>query len=255
MVGSFYIFWYYQLGGLGGWALFLVLSLGAAAYVFIDSSKRQLKVPGWRMGVLLPLALFIPTMIYRLTANLMTEGMDIIGGALGAGTTSGSEWFMVIGVLGTMVILAAGIGYAISYWGVPGGSTQEQPEPVYIQQTVQVERQEAGPVLRPAQAKPRRDKASAWLVSEADGRQYPLYLGATSVGKHTQNDIVIANPTVSREHALIREANGVFTLYDRASKNGTFLNHQKLREPDILRDGDVLGIGPEVSFKFVSVQR
>jgi pSer/pThr/pTyr-binding forkhead associated (FHA) protein len=94
----------------------------------------------------------------------------------------------------------------------------------------------------------------AWLVDEQTGRQYQLFRGDTRIGRKAEvNDIVLNDPTVSREHALIRETNGVFTIYDRGSKGGTFVNAQKIRQPVILYHGDVIELG-ETRLTFMSSQ-
>ncbi len=50
---------------------------------------------------------------------------------------------------------------------------------------------------------------------------------------------------VSRRHAIIRRGEDTLTLIDLDSKNGTFLNGQRLvpRQPRVLRDGDEIRLG------------
>ena len=62
-----YVWWFFGLGGLGGWALFLLLAIAAVAYVYFDSANRNIKAVGWRLGTLLPLILFFPTLLFRFT--------------------------------------------------------------------------------------------------------------------------------------------------------------------------------------------
>ena len=51
-------------------------------------------------------------------------------------------------------------------------------------------------------------------------------------------------PAVSRQHARITVAQGVLTLEDLGSRNGTTRNGQRLTAVALLADGDTIGIGP-----------
>lgn len=62
-------------------------------------------------------------------------------------------------------------------------------------------------------------------------------------------DIVLENPQVSRFHAqLDRAADGIVSLRDAGSTNGTFVNGQRLSGSVTLRPGDIIQIG---AFKLV----
>ncbi|MEK6322069.1 MAG: DUF3616 domain-containing protein [Acidobacteriota bacterium] len=63
------------------------------------------------------------------------------------------------------------------------------------------------------------------------------------IGKGPRNDIVIADPSVSAAHALIRLDGGVYTINDIGSRNGTFIHGERVFEPRPLNHGDVIGIG------------
>lgn len=235
-----YVWWFYGLGGLGGWALFLLLAVVAAAYVYLDSANRNIKAVGWRLGTVLPLIFFIPTLLYRFT-NL-DQSIE----------QRASEWFMVLGVLGTMISIAAAVGYAVSYWGVKTQPPSAPPPAGPV--VVPPPRPPQPPPSRPG-PQPRRQEAPAWLVDESTGHRHPLFVGDTRIGRrHSGNDIVLDHSSVSREQALIREDSGVFTLFDRGSSGGTFVNDRRLREPAILYHGDVIDMG-EVRLTFVSSQR
>ena len=47
---------------------------------------------------------------------------------------------------------------------------------------------------------------------------------ALNIGRHDSNDIVFDDHKVSREHAVLKYADGKFTLIDLASTHGTFVN-------------------------------
>ena len=63
-----------------------------------------------------------------------------------------------------------------------------------------------------------------------------------TIGRHPTNHIVIDIPTVSAEHAVIEYVGGQYRLTDRGSRNGTFVNGQRITAYD-LQDGDVIRIG------------
>ncbi len=241
LANDVYIWWYWGLGGLGGWAIFLFLAIIAAAYVYFDSASKEIKAVGWRLGTLLPMLLFLPTLIFR------------YGNAAQPIEPQASEWFLVMGVLGATIAVAAAVGYAVTYWGYKPQPKVEAP--VVVPPV-------AAPPAAPAPApptsveppKPQRPLAGAWLVDER-GRRHNIYKGDTRIGRRTQgNDIVLSDPSVSREHALIREQDGHYTLYDRGSSGGTYVNGERLRQPAMLYNGDVIILG-EVRLTFVAPER
>lgn len=63
------------------------------------------------------------------------------------------------------------------------------------------------------------------------------------IGKGPRNDIVIADPAVSAAHAHIRLQDGVYTIEDVGSRNGTFIHGERVTTPRPLNHGDVIGIG------------
>lgn len=64
-----------------------------------------------------------------------------------------------------------------------------------------------------------------------------------SIGRTTDNDIVLDNRGVSRRHALIEVgASGQAVIIDNESLNGTFVNQRKVNE-EVLKDHDIISIG------------
>ena len=84
------------------------------------------------------------------------------------------------------------------------------------------------------------------------GRRYLLTLPTVTVGRGRDNDIIMANDSVSRRHARFeRRADGVYLL-DLNSTNGTFVNEDTQRVTERrLRRGDQISIG-DMIFKFLS---
>ena len=79
-------------------------------------------------------------------------------------------------------------------------------------------------------------------------RSYPLDPNdpRITIGREG-TDIVLDNPQVSRQHALIERVNGRHVLRDIGSTNGTFVNGQRITQ-HLLSRGDVIQIG---AFKLV----
>lgn len=76
-----------------------------------------------------------------------------------------------------------------------------------------------------------------WLVDK--DYIYPLKIGLNTVGRSSDNDVVINDGYVSRRHCAILVHSGAgCDLHDTASKNGTYLNGTRLTGPSRLKAGD-----------------
>jgi pSer/pThr/pTyr-binding forkhead associated (FHA) protein len=77
------------------------------------------------------------------------------------------------------------------------------------------------------------------LVDQRTGRAYPLRVGLNRLGRFADNDLVFEELYISRRHCVILvHARGGCELHDTASRNGTFRNGQRVREPVRLASGD-----------------
>lgn len=65
----------------------------------------------------------------------------------------------------------------------------------------------------------------------------------TRIGKGPNNDIILVDASVSGAHAVISFGNGVYTLSDLGSRNGTFVNDARLTESRPLQHGDLIKMG------------
>jgi sigma-B regulation protein RsbU (phosphoserine phosphatase) len=57
-----------------------------------------------------------------------------------------------------------------------------------------------------------------------------------TVGRKIDKDLVIADPRVSRDHALIASENGQFYVIDQGSKHGTFVNGERVQRKTLERN-------------------
>ena len=70
------------------------------------------------------------------------------------------------------------------------------------------------------------------------------------IGRAADNQVVVADLSVSRYHAeLRREARGGFGIYDLGSHNGTYVNGQRVGSAPVT-ERDIIGIGP-ATFRLV----
>jgi serine phosphatase RsbU (regulator of sigma subunit)/pSer/pThr/pTyr-binding forkhead associated (FHA) protein len=60
-----------------------------------------------------------------------------------------------------------------------------------------------------------------------------------TVGRKVDKDLVVADPRVSRDHALITSENGHFCVVDQGSKHGTFVNGERVQRKTLERNDRV----------------
>lgn len=80
----------------------------------------------------------------------------------------------------------------------------------------------------------------AYLIIDGQ-RHVPLTKPVISLGRSTDNDVVLDAPTVSRQHAQIRWRYGRFILYDVSNRGRTQVNNQTVNET-VLKSGDVISL-------------
>jgi pSer/pThr/pTyr-binding forkhead associated (FHA) protein len=81
---------------------------------------------------------------------------------------------------------------------------------------------------------------NAFLVIGAD-RIQPLIGSVINIGRRLENQLVIDDARVSRNHAQIRLVKGRFVIFDLNSTGGTFVNGKKVHHA-ALYPGDVISL-------------
>ena len=75
------------------------------------------------------------------------------------------------------------------------------------------------------------------------GSTYLLDRAETSIGRHPESSIFLDDITVSRRHSIIdRAGEGLFTIRDADSLNGTYVNRERVESRE-LADGDEVQVG------------
>jgi pSer/pThr/pTyr-binding forkhead associated (FHA) protein len=81
---------------------------------------------------------------------------------------------------------------------------------------------------------------NAFLIVEGV-KVYPLNESVVNIGRRLENQLVIDDPRVSRNHAQLRAIKGRFVLFDLNSTGGTFVNGQRTSQT-VLYPGDVISL-------------
>jgi VWFA-related protein len=92
--------------------------------------------------------------------------------------------------------------------------------------------------LRIADSNPRIDLLPLWVRD-----------GSTLVGRGAECGLVLDSHQVSRVHARIEAANGIYLVFDEGSRNGTFVNGRRVRRSRELKVGDTVRFGDR-EFRF-----
>src|SRR3984893_17343446 len=77
------------------------------------------------------------------------------------------------------------------------------------------------------------------FVQGNDQRTINLDHTPFTVGRKVDKDLVIADPRVSRDHALITSEDGQFCVVDQGSKHGTFVNGERVQRKTLERNDRV----------------
>src|SRR5437763_5570269 len=91
------------------------------------------------------------------------------------------------------------------------------------------------------------------VVTDAHGRRVvPIDKDLFTIGRRTETDLHLEGADISRVHAEIVNDNSVFTIRDRASRFGTFVNGERTAE-HVLAHGDQIRLGQagDVEITFV----
>lgn len=96
------------------------------------------------------------------------------------------------------------------------------------------------------------EKPAALLVvgGELNGSLFDLTAEEVICGRSAKNEITLDFNGISREHFKLTASDDGYDVQDAGSRNGTFLNNEKLDAPVSLKKGDMIKVGA-VALKFL----
>ena len=72
--------------------------------------------------------------------------------------------------------------------------------------------------------------------------------GRLTIGRHPDNDIAPKDAAVSKHHAIVERKGEKLILLDKGSRNGTFVNGEKVQSSE-LYDDDIVKFGNELNLR------
>ncbi len=72
---------------------------------------------------------------------------------------------------------------------------------------------------------------------------FPLDSNLVTIGRGLNNDLVLEDPRISRQHAQVRFKSRRFLIADQGSTNGTYVNGTPVTTEHVLRSGDIVSLG------------
>lgn len=78
---------------------------------------------------------------------------------------------------------------------------------------------------------------------QVNGREIPLRTLSMNIGRDVKAEIVLDDPAISYKHAMLTRQGDDSYLLDLGSRNGTFVNGERISIPHLLKNGDVIKLG------------
>jgi pSer/pThr/pTyr-binding forkhead associated (FHA) protein len=75
-----------------------------------------------------------------------------------------------------------------------------------------------------------------------------------TIGRESSNAITIIDPEISRQHARLIQQGGSYLFIDLGSTNGSYINGQRLIGPHLLKPGERITLGENVTLVFEVLQ-
>ena len=88
----------------------------------------------------------------------------------------------------------------------------------------------------------RWEKVGSGVALRFQDASYPLSADEILLGRHISADIRLADPSVSRYHAVMTVTGGIWSITDLGSKSGTFVNERQVQHAKLI-PGDVIRLG------------
>jgi hypothetical protein len=99
------------------------------------------------------------------------------------------------------------------------------------------------PVSARSKTVEQKDALPIGTLTADDGTMHPLLEETSTIGRTPANTIVLRDGSVSGHHARVDRTAEGFVIEDTGSRNGTYVNSEKLSEKRLLADGDLVRLG------------
>lgn len=83
------------------------------------------------------------------------------------------------------------------------------------------------------------------IINRDTDEKFALCGNLVSIGRNRNCDIKLSSPNVSRHHADLVLYDDGWAIVDAGSSFGTFLNGNRVTEPQLLFDGDIIALGDD----------
>ena len=85
------------------------------------------------------------------------------------------------------------------------------------------------------------------------GQVYELTSDEVYIGRGSANNIIIKAAEVSRRHVRLYQQGGEYMIEDLGSTNGTYIDGQRLIGPHLLRPGETIYLGENISLEVEAI--
>ncbi len=82
------------------------------------------------------------------------------------------------------------------------------------------------------------------------GKVFPLEAPEITIGRESTNTVTINDVEVSRKHARLELRGNSYVIQDLGSTNGTFVNGQRVVNPQVLNPGDSVSLGEGIVLSY-----
>lgn len=86
-------------------------------------------------------------------------------------------------------------------------------------------------------------QAELVMQTTSGAHVFPIEANMITIGRGLNNDIILEDPRISRQHAQLRYKSRRFLIADNGSTNGTYVNGTPVTTEQVLRDGDIVSLG------------
>ena len=80
-------------------------------------------------------------------------------------------------------------------------------------------------------------------TGENAGQEFPIDKAVVRIGRGPDNDVVLSDNQLSRQHVEIRQQGNQFIVTELGRTDGTLITEQRIHQPQVWSPGDGLRIG------------